>query len=134
MEPHAYKTYQIVAPASTHWREATCAEVECEAYAWGWDTVVDASTDLGARQAKYITGKSGRAYYESRDGSMVTYTFTPGQTCFATHRLPLEREPIYLVRGGDVRRYTSRTQRNGDDWLEDFAEHQDMLHTEIERG
>ena len=38
---HAMKTYQIYSPISTHYRPATCAEVQCAAYEHGWRTRVE---------------------------------------------------------------------------------------------
>ena len=34
------KTYGIRAPLATHWRKASCVEVECEGHRTGWLTVI----------------------------------------------------------------------------------------------
>lgn len=162
----AYKTYQVTAPLSTHFRPATCAEVDCAAWRHGWRTVVDERTDLGMAQAAYIraecvsaslpaspAGRARRRYTEHRDehhlmdgtgltaGSvtgLTTFEFAAGQPCFAKHEVPLERPELYIVRGGDWRgnpRGTpARRHTTAEDWVEDFAEHQDRLRTALERG
>jgi len=137
----AFKTYALSAPLSTHYRPARCEEVNCPNYAAGWRTVVDVSTDLGQRQAKYITGASGRKFTtngvpDSTD-MLVTFTFPPGQQCFASHTVPLEREPIYVVRDGDWRGNPTGRRRQhvrAADWVDDFASHQAELIKEIEKG
>ena len=137
MPVHAYTTYQLLRPKTTHYRAATCREVECEAYANGWRSVIDISTPLGARQANYVRLKSGRHFSSSVAGTVITFTFPPGQQCFAEHRVPLGREPLYIVRGGDWRgnpRGERRVHTRPDLWVEDFATHQDKLSTEIGRG
>ncbi len=136
--PEAFKTYQIVAPLKTHWRPATCDEVDCQKRAKGFQAQIDVSTDLGRRQAHYIENLAGLRYRRQVMGMMVIYTFPAGQRCFDPHKVPLEREPLYIVRGGDHRgnpRGTpKRAHRTGSLWVEDFAEHQDRIATAIERG
>lgn len=151
----AYKTYQVASPLATHHRDATCVEVDCEQRRNGWRTVVDERTDLGMRQAAYIRSAcrpeglvlaaghhaavdGPRRYIETREGPMTVFTFAPGHECFATHRVPLERPELYVVRDGDWRgnpRGTGPRQHSRPElWLEDFAEHQDRIHTAIDRG
>ena len=133
-----YKTYQIVAPLSTHFRPATCAEIDCPAYTHGFRTTVDERTDLGAGQAHYIRRDAGRRFTEEQaeDGRTV-FTFEPGQKCFEPHRLRLDRPERFLVRDGDWRGNPTGQRyehTNAGLWQEDFAEHQDRIHTLIERG
>jgi hypothetical protein len=138
MPAGSYKTYQLSAPRSTHFRPATCADVDCEAYLFGWQTTIDESTDLGRRQADYIRHKSARHFIENQDGRLTVFTFEPGQTCFAQHQVRLERPPLFIVRGGDWRgnprgeqpRYHSRPEF----WVEDFADHQAKLAEQLEKG
>jgi hypothetical protein len=135
----AYKTYGIYTPLATHFRAATCAEVECSRYLNGWETRVDETTDLGQAQAHYIRRDSGRGFSESRDAGLTVFRFEPGQRCFAsdTHRTRIERPEIFIARGGDhrgnptgqVTKHTSPAH-----WVEDFAEHQQRIADEIERG
>lgn len=131
MGPESYKTYTIRAPRATHQRKATCAEVDCASYQNGWLTVVDENTDLGKRQAEYIRVLSERHFTETREGGLTSFTFYPGQSCFREHYVSLDREPQFLVRGGDYRGNPrgepTRVFRNFDDWANHFGEHQDAL-------
>lgn len=132
-----YKTYEVAAPLETHWRKATCAEVECDAHLRGWATAIDVSTDLGKTQANYIRLHSGRKYTVTEVGTIVTFTFPSGQQCFRPHRVPLDRPGIFIVRSGDWRGNPDgfvRRHSNAEDWVNDFSEHQDKLKTTIERG
>lgn len=125
-----FKTYEIIAPLSTHYRKATCAEVKCGAYTNGWKTIVPSDSP----QAQYIRTMSGRKFVEKRGESagLTEFTFYAGQQCFGSdqHRVPLEREPIYVARGGDARGNPLRERRvhaNASDWQEDFAGHLDKV-------
>lgn len=136
----AYKTYTIASPISTHTRAATCAEVDCAAYLRGWSTTVDVSTELGRHQEAYIRYRAGREFSAERVGdSVLRFTFKPGQRCFAadSHRVSLERPELFVVRGGDWRGNPTGEfyqHKQPQHWVEDFAEHQERLVTEIRRG
>lgn len=137
--PGSYKTYQLLAPTSTHRRPATCAEFECEAMAFGWVTTVDERTQLGMSQAHYIRKQSGRSFTEDRtETGLTAFTFQPGQRCFAAHTVPVERDPLFIVKDGDFRgnpRGTRPRQHvNAADWVEDFSEHQDKISRELGKG
>jgi hypothetical protein len=131
------KTYALAAPLATHTRPATCAEVDCEAYLNGWITrlpwgspMVEALKASGRRYAE-VTGM-GAAERE--------FLFNAGQPCFraSTHRVPLERDAIYLVKGGDWRgnpRGTPlRRHARAEHWVEDFGEHQLGVAAIVEKG
>jgi len=134
----AVKTYQISKPIPTHFRPGSCAEARCENMQHGWQTIVDEATDLGARQARYIRRDSSRRFTETRDESGLTmFIFEPGQTCFAHHQISLEREPLYIVRGGDWRgnpRGETWQHANADDWVDDCANHQQALADRLSQG
>ncbi|PXY27436.1 hypothetical protein [Prauserella muralis] len=139
MPMQAMKTYSIIAPEETHWRQATCAEAGCGHHLRGWRTTVDERTDLGQFQADYIRKSSGRAFSEHRDDSgMTVFTFEPGQACFAAaqHRVRVDRQELFVVRGGDHRGSTGliRQHTRPEDWVEDFAEHQTKLAEVINQG
>lgn len=131
MGPESYKTYAIQAPRSTHQRKATCAEVDCEYYLNGWQVKADERTELGARQAGYIRTLSGRRFEEKHEDGFTQFLFYPGQTCFSEHFVSLDREPQYLVLGGDwrgnPRGEAPRIHESFDDWANDFGEHQERL-------
>jgi len=129
----AFKTYALSLPKQTHYRKATCQEVECEAYANGWITKIDVTTDLGQRQARYIHDRSGRTFTVTGTGTdapIREFTFPSGQQCFTDHQVPLERDPLFIVRDGDWRgNPTGRRMqhRNAQDWIDDFGEHQQNI-------
>lgn len=115
------KTYSMAAPVSTHRRKASCQEVDCEARLSGWQTQIDVSTDLGRKQANYIRIQSKRGFTVAEDGTIVTFTFYPGQDCFQQHTLPLFRDPLFSIRDGDWRgNPTGRVQTvRAEDWIDD---------------
>lgn len=131
MGPEAYKTYAIQAPRSTHQREATCAEYECDQYLNGWKTRIDEGNELGRNQANYIRSISARKFVERRENGLTIFDFYPGQKCFRQHYVSLDREPQFLVLGGDYRGNPRGigpvVHRTFDDWANDFGEHQDKL-------
>jgi len=131
----AMKTYSAVAPLATHWRDATCEEVDCPHFQHGWRTVVDETTELGRRQAHYIRTSSGRRFTATWDGGVTTFTFEAGQRCFAAHKVPLERDPLFLVRMGDWRGYgPPRAHQLPADWVEDMQSSLDKVRDRQERG
>lgn len=124
----AYKTYQVARPAGTHDRRATCTEVDCAARLRGWLTEVDVSTPLGGRQANYIRLQSGRRFTHTQAGDLVSFTFPAGQDCFAEHRVGLDRPALFIVKGGDWRQQTAPSVRmRAEDWVDDFATHQQQI-------
>lgn len=138
--PQFYKTYGAYAPLSTHWRPASCEEYECGPYLNGWVTPVDLSTAIGQQQAHYIRTDTSRRCREEQTGpSQVRFVFGPGQRCFRSseHRVPAGRPPLYVVSGGDWRgnpRGDRLVHRSVEDWVDDFANHQDKIAAAIGRG
>lgn len=139
MPSRAYQTFQITSPISTHTREATCEEVECEQYARGWKMKVDLNTDLGQRQAQYIKYQSGRAFKKiSAVDGLVELEFAANQPCFQQHRVRVDRPEIYRVKGGDFRgnplKTLTRVHKKPEFWVEEFAENQDRIARAREKG
>lgn len=137
--PEGFQTFQVVAPKETHSVPASCEEVGCEMYANGWRMVLDLGTDQGQKQAYYIKHHSGRSYKVAgqRDG-LVELTFRSGQPCFEEHRVAVERDPIFRVKGGDARgnplRTPTRVHKRPEYWVEEFAENQERIASTIEKG
>jgi hypothetical protein len=151
LNPDATRTYQIIAPLPSHFRPATCAEVECKAWASGWITTVLPGTpehgQVMALRGKYSMiagrrelkspGDPGSGWFvnplhaANEDGT-VSFEFAAGQQCFrrSQHRKSLEREPFYRVKDG----MSAPTARRADDWVSDFAEHQQMIADARTRG
>lgn len=141
MPAENYTTYRILAPVSTHFRPATCQEVDCPHLVNGFVATVDELTELGARQAHYIRHDSGRRFVESRtEAGLTRFEFEPGQRCFNSgeHRVRLDRPEHWLVQGGDwrgnPRGVSTRRHVSADDWRDDMSEHLDALKTAQERS
>jgi hypothetical protein len=137
MPASAYKTFQIVAPVSTHWRPASCAEVGCADHVNGWRVRVEGLDPQMLHAAK----TSGRKYSELRVADGETWlVYEAGQPCFRSsqHRKRIDRPELYLVRDGDHRgnpRGTRVRQHiKPDHWVENFAEHQQGLADAHQKG
>lgn len=126
MYPHA-RVYRFTAPPDRYVRSA-CEDVRCEAYQFGWETVVDEASPLGQAQAAYIRRESGRTFAEHRTADGLTvFLFSSRQRCFAEHRTRPQR--FAVAEGGSVRRHVSSV-----DWLEDCGEHLGRIATIEGRG
>jgi hypothetical protein len=128
------QTYAVATPRHTHTRPATCAEVLCDAHVKGWTSKVPTGSADEALLLKAAAGEIDgyrRHYKLVRVGQISVVIFPAGQTCLHVlrHRVSLERPAFFVVRGGDWRGSTGVIRRhfNGDQWVEDFAEHQDRL-------
>lgn len=131
----AMKTYSIDAPMGTHFRAATCVEVECVHRERGWRTLVDETTELGQRQADYIRRHAGRHFTEAREEGMTRFDFPAGQACFRTHQVRVDRPEIFSVAGGDFRGRTTEPRiLPAHGWVEDMQADFDRLKTIHERG
>ena len=140
----AYKTYGVRSPKETHHRPATCEEVNCKAFTNGWKTVCDESTEIGKQRADQVRAlpnpPDGWTFRETKDAETghTVFLFPAGQRCFQffNHTVRLDRPEFYIVRGGDWRAVTqpARMHQRPEDWVEDFAEHQDALKTVLDRG
>ena len=131
---HAYKSYALRRPLTTHWRQATCDEVGCADWQHGWVTTVDVSDELGQRRYHFITHDRTRRHTVDHAGdSLYRFTFGPGQTCYRAdeHRTRIDRPPLFLVTGGDWRGNPRGTQpvvhTSAENWVDDFANHQERL-------
>jgi hypothetical protein len=143
VSPRLVKTYELRASLSTHWRLATCAEIDCQPHQHGWATTVTADSDdettLLRTAAGTLDGHRRRFVKQPEAGGFVRYVFPSGQPCFeaTAHRVPLEREPIYVVRGGDSWRRIGdfgRRHVRAVDWVDDFATHQSGVADRAARG
>lgn len=137
LPPQAVKTFQVVSPPKTHWRAASCEEVECADYAHGWRVRVEGLTDADL----YTARNCGRSFREVHVAEGETWlVYAAGQPCFraSQHRVPTGRPELYFVREGDwrgnPRGIRPRQHSRAEHWVEEFGEHQQRLADEIERG
>jgi len=137
MPPAAYKTYRVLAPLSTHWRAATCEEVGCRAHARGWVTTVPAGSRL--EHTVRTSGRHWTSEERQADGT-VRFAFPPGTECFESsrHRVRVRGDSVYTVTDGDWRgnpRGTApRLHTRADDFVDDWATHQQRLADRFSRG
>jgi len=136
----AYQTFAITADAPGLTRPATCAEVECDAYLLGWTTTLDTSTEPGQRAVAFLAaGAGGRHYRETTlpGFPLRTFVFEPGQLCFRAgeHRIAIRPARFARWNGwhgqrvGEIRPYD-----RPDQWVDDFATHQQRLVDTVREG
>lgn len=133
MPPGAYQTYQLFQGRDTTMR-AACQQVGCQAWLHGWDTILDETNADQKIMADYIRHTSGRTFKETRtDTGLTVFRFEPYQRCFAEHRTRPVRHTVWR---GDFRENQGglRVHTRGEDWVEDFAEHQQNVADRIEKG
>lgn len=137
MSPAAYKTYAMVSPIGSHFRRGTCAETQCPHFLNGWRVRVESLTP----ELLHAARTSGRKYQEQQIAGGETYlVFEAGQACFreSQHRVRIDRPPLFLVKDGDYRgnprRTRARQHLSPDNWVEDFATHQQRIADEINKG
>lgn len=157
-----YQTFQVAAPLATHHRYATCEEVDCPQWRLGWQTLADESTEAGQKVASTVRHMRTRRWTETRTPAGATvFTFEAGQRCFRCpppevagrrlgslphliekyghvwHRKVLDRQELYLRGPGDHRLYDPRSayrHARPEDWVDEFATHQDRLADRVGRG
>lgn len=141
---HAMKTFEIRQPLATHFRVATCAEANCKWYAEGrivgFD-LTDPAKVAAANELARICVDSGLRYQAKTVGTTAQFTFPAKQRCLTSytrpHRIPLERDPLMIVRGGDWRgnpRREGMRHTSPESFVDHWATDLDKLNTEQERG
>lgn len=143
LPPQAKKTYSIRAPVATHWRSATCEEVECELYTDGWrlrkellsetDTAYIIST---GRQYMELDVADGETWLVFEPGTPCLLQWATGQSFTERHHKVQVRPGIYLLTPGDWRMWCGQPYRfdRADQWVDDFGTHQERLATVAKRG
>ena len=103
---------------------SACEDVGCQAWANGWETIVDERTSLGQAQADYIRRRSGRDFVEHDFGEgIVKFRFARRQRCFAEHRT---RPARFLAGGIPVPDLSA--------WVGDFDQHVQSLEDQARKG
>lgn len=124
-----YRTFQITSPLSTHWRKATCAEVDCPQYTNGWRVRVEGLPPEMLHTAKTCGRKFTELHVAEGENWLV---FEAGQACFraAEHRKLIGRQEIFIARDGDFRGNPTgavRKHTKPEFWIEDMQENQGRL-------
>jgi hypothetical protein len=131
-----YRTFQVMSPLSTHWRPATCAEVDCPQYLKGWKVRVEGLPPEMVHTAK----TSGRKYTELHVAEGENWlVYEAGQPCFkaSEHRKLLDRQEIYIARDGDFRGNPTgnvRKHTKPEFWIEDMQENNSKVAERLQRG
>ncbi len=113
-------------PLPTHWRLATCREVDCPHYLLGWQTVVGSASP----QAEYIRRESGRRLREERHADGLSrFVFEAGQKCFRQHKIQIGLPTIF-----SQRRNGTAKRQEFDRWQGEFQEHLDDIRILQKRG
>ena len=138
MDVQAYQTYGIARPKRTHWKLATCAQVDCPRRERGWRQTIDLNTPLGQDQARYIKTHAGRSYTKvGQMNGVVELEFAAGQDCFTEHRVPLDRDSLFTLRRGDWRgNPTGQAPQvlSPIAWRDNYGENQEKLAELAKRG
>ena len=129
-DPRNQQFFRARRPLRTHWRPATCEEMDCPHYLNGWRTILPVDDP----RADYIRHRSGRSFKEKRNGDMVEFTFSAGQTCFsaADHKRLIGRPDVFerVPRLGAPALVHARPE----DWVENMEEELDATRRTIEKG
>lgn len=129
----AMQTHQALAPLETHWRKATCEEVDCLAWREGYGIPLKSldDEDLGLIRQFVQTYKLECVKIEIADGEFHLW-FEAGQRCLRadTHRLRNDDPYIFLTRDGDHRGNPSGRDPVIFSGADAFADH---LHTALEQ-
>ncbi len=132
-DPRAYKTFGVRAPLATHHRKATCEEVGCADFRYGWKLRWDVLSEAD----RHLITHCGRKYVIDQEWVV----FEAGQPCFRydTHRIRLDRPELFLVKGSHLSMGAAQTggafvHKNAEDWVDDFKESTQAAVDQIERG
>lgn len=132
----SYRTFQIVAPTSTHRRPATCAEVECPNYLKGWRVRTDTLDEKMLHAAKTAGRKFTELHVSEYENWIV---FEAGQPCFRAHQhsVPLNKQEIFISRDGDFRGNPTgnvRKHTRPEFWVEEMSENLGHVRAAQKRG
>lgn len=135
LPPQAMKSYRIIAPSATHFRPATCEEVDCIPYREGWRLRVEGLPPEMLHTARTC----GRKFTELRVAEGETYlVYEAGQPCFkaSQHMVPNGRPERFIERDGDWRGNPTgrRIMHSVTGWVDSFGENQERLREAQERG
>lgn len=119
--PVRSRSYGVSNPTATHTRSASCDEVACKAHAGGFSVIADEATTEGQARLKALADHNvvnGRRFTRTQVGTVHTFTFPPGERCFAQHRVPVDRPQFHTITHIGARRSVGP-----DEWLDDFDGH-----------
>jgi hypothetical protein len=136
LAPHLLKNFVIAAPLQSHWRPATCEEAGCRKWRHGFEIRLDTSDPdpRAVARLKYLRdGGLGKRFTEWREPgqTVVVFRFPAGTRVPGhenEHRIRVARPEIFAVRDPRSGLYVHQGRGGGaDDWVDQFANHQDKL-------
>ncbi len=119
--------HKAVSPVETHFRPATCEEVDCPDWFNGFDAFISTDDEARLYYIRYDP-RCGQQFVETQESEgLVRFRFPPGQRCFKAydHKIRLDRAPIYLL---------NQTRMEGTQWIDDLSEGLYKGHRLISRG
>lgn len=132
-DPRSYKTFGIRAPLSTHFRKATCEEVDCADWRYGWKL----RWDVLSESDRHLITHCGRKYVIDQEWII----FEAGQPCFRfdVHRTRVDRPELYLVKGSHMSMASRHAggamqHKNVEDWIDDFQNTTDKVVQQLKEG
>lgn len=101
---HMMRTHAVLAPLRTHWRRATCEEIDCEPFLNGWGIAKKHLTEEDVARFRRMGYRFATVQIEEGQDHLW---FEAGQQCFRSHAEPhmkqLDRPGLFIVRDGDHR-------------------------------
>lgn len=141
MPTQSYKTFAIKSPLTTHYRRATCAEIDCPDYLNGWYLKIEGTPE----DLLYTARNAGRKYtvgevmLEENGEVFKALIFEAGQACFreSTHVKSLERPEFFFAGRGDYRSFSHRKAHQydrPDQFVDDFEDHLARIRRALQQG
>lgn len=147
-----HTNFRVTQRFEENFRAITCAQAECDAFKFGWSTVVPVGT---ADQVRVISRNTGRFFTEkpTADG-LIEFIFAPGQEGFKgggsgehDHRERIDSVQRFSKQDGHakigIERNAStwlwsadgtRQQLSPQSWVDAFGENQERLAAEAQKG
>lgn len=124
---HLTTRHLYLAPPATHWRRATCEEVDCPAWREGFVVDLDERADPGMGQAQWLRAHRDRWHSteERLPEGLTRFRFPAGQSCLHTagHRVRADRPGLFVVARGDRDPIRLTAEQWRDDHGETLAHH-----------
>jgi len=95
LDPRRYTKRHAVQIPEIHFRDATCEEVACKDWTFGWRTIVPTDSP----QAQYIRHDDRRYVEVVRGEGLVEFQFHAGQRCFGRQHRVQSGEPAIFAKG-----------------------------------
>ncbi len=137
-DPRLVIKRRMAQPRATHFRMATCEEVGCKHFLFGWTTLLGVTeTDMLDLMKITIKEQHYRVIEERVGEGMIAFHFPAGQPCFAAHKHIAQtgRPPTLLKMNKDGMAHEQEADRFcGEHNEELYAAHQEYKQGDIKGG